>query len=496
MKILLDPVYTNDPGHCASNVKMYKIASHLLEKRKDVFFYWLVPSWATEEEKAWYPKDERIKYIDYPYNKDRLREFMRVDRLYDQLISFQGDLWDVDLFVTNRASLVPLIKGIANKPSRVALNWSKRVVLIEDMPLMDFKLTVPLSNPKAQTSQTLVGYLNADTTIISAFWEKAVILSEAKRYLSPSSVKYIEKTMIESSAVYVEETSLKTKDSILRMLSGEREFTIGFVGRMAVSNKPEEIFDIMEKHWIFRAGSPKKIRCMISTQSANTGKVQVPKFVELHRPAREGFWELVRNEMDVFVFMSPEEDYSMSLMEPLILGCPAVVIRNRWSEPTLGKEYPFFANNAKEAYAIVRAFYEDYATQYKKFVEWSKKVLTPLLQERNKVYTPFLLEKDVEAWYDDYTEYVSGPHSLGTNEIVNLLYDYAEQHGRELVIPEAIKALDKQGLLYHLAEKLSMKFRERTRLTFATDWNLFRLGLKLKGYDDVSVAVGHMRAVA
>ena len=50
MKILLDPIYTNDPGHCASNVKMKKIVEYTLKEREDVFFYWLVPDWTAEED--------------------------------------------------------------------------------------------------------------------------------------------------------------------------------------------------------------------------------------------------------------------------------------------------------------------------------------------------------------------------------------------------------------------------------------------------------------
>lgn len=495
MKILIDNIPTSDPQHCASIVKMRKIVEYTLKERDDTFFYWLVPSWANEEDRAWYPKNDRIMYLDYPYSKDRMREYNRVDRQMEDMISFQGMLWDIDIVLTNRTSAVPMMKTIMNKPSRVLLNWSKRVFLIEDMPLMAFKKTVALSNPFVQEVQTLSGYLASDTIAISAFWEKDVIMKEAKGTLAPSMLSKLRSSIVETTAVYVESTELKAKADILAQLKGERPFSIGFVGRMTKATRSEDIFAEMTKHWIFRAGSHRKVRCMLSTQSINTGVIQVPEWVEFFRLPREGFWDLVRHEMDCFIFMSPEEDYSMSLMEPLLLGCPAILIKCRWSVPSVGPEYPFFVNSISDVYPMVRAFYEDYATQYAKFAKWSKEYFEPLMLSRNSVYVPVIFGKEIERWWEGFDDYSRKTMSSVTNEITQLLIAYADENGGELVVWDAIKELGRRRVLEHLDDKMSLKFREKVKLTMATDWNLFRIGLMLSGFRDVSVNTGHMRRV-
>ncbi|MCK5788849.1 MAG: hypothetical protein KAH32_07610 [Chlamydiia bacterium] len=493
MKVLIDTIFANNPSHCASTIKMRKIVEYVIDRRDDVYFYWLVPEYADEEQLNWFPQHTQIKYIRYGYSKDRMREFMRVTKEFEKLVSFQGDLWDWDYCLTNRTSMVAHIKALANKPSRITLNWSKRVFLIEAMPVMSFKFAVPLSTVKAQTTMTLNGYLNADKTAISTFWEKGVILQEARKYLSASSIKYIRDTMIESSAVHVDSTGLKTKKSITRMLKNDRPFSVGHIGRMTHLSSPESVFSIMEKQWIMHSGKQKELRFMISTQSKVTGRVNVPDFIKLHQLAREDFWDLVKEEMDVFIFLSKEEDYSMSLMEPLILGCPAIVAKTRWAIPTLGEDYPFFVTGTKEGYAMLRAFYDDYAGMYAKFVKWSKGTLQPLLKQRNEVYVPKVFYDDLDNWNHMFSEYQAKTDSAAKNEITQLLFEYAEGNDKELKIEDAIRALDKQGKLNHLADKLTDRFKENVRLTWGTDWNFFRIGLMMLGYEDTGIEVGHMR---
>ncbi|HEY0820495.1 MAG TPA: hypothetical protein VGD46_17035, partial [Rhizobacter sp.] len=269
MKLLFDPVYTNDPGHCASNVKFRKLANQVLAERPDAFIYWLVPAEGSAHCKGmeWFPDHPRIRYIPYPYNRDRQREYQRLDRVYEDLISFYGTLWDWDVLVTNRTSLTPNLKSMAVKRGRRNLLWSKPIFLIEDMPIMSFKTKLGDFNYEdVQDLQTLLGYMAADDVVISAFWEKDLILKIARDYLQPARVRALDKKITESSAIKLEKTELKTRASIERMLHRERPFTAAYIGRMVASSRANEIFELMQKNWIMHGGS-KPLRFLASTQS-------------------------------------------------------------------------------------------------------------------------------------------------------------------------------------------------------------------------------------
>lgn len=508
MRIYIDCIYTARPSHCASHAKMRKIVDYLLGKVPDLMVYWQRPADLDEEQQAAYPASDRIEFIEYPYvTIDRLREYLRVDRvLYDNL-NFQGKFWDADILITNRAQMVPILRALMNKPGRHAMLWSKRIFLIEDMPLMDFKLTVPVSAPEAQSLQALIGYATADTVAISAFWEKDYILQEARNYLSPAMVRQIGQRMIESTPVLVGDTKLKSKEVVMEQLEGRRPFTIGFCGRMTHGTRSEDIFGLMGKHWIMRGGNEKRpVRCIASTQSvvkkdasgrvSRAGRVSVPEWVEVANLPREGFWDLMRTQVDVLMFLSPEEDYSMSLMEPILLGTPAVLIDCRWSRPTVGEDYPFFVKNDAEAYAMVKAFYDDYPGMYKKFADWARGSFNALMQSRNDTYVPYLVEKEVADWHIDFADAVKRSRTLSSNEMVAMFDAYGRAHGNELVLWDAVHALDEAGELRHLAVKTGQHFLDTRKLTFGTDWNMFRLGLMERGWIDASPKVGHMKLPA
>ena len=488
MKILLDPVYTNLPSKCASTIKMKKVVEHFLSTYKDVFFYWLHPEWADAEEMKFFTQHKAVRLIPYPYDKDRMREFNRVAQRFEDLISFQGQLWDFDLIITNRTSMVPYMKSIMFRPSTRAL-WSKKVFLIEDMPIMGFKATVPISNERAQDILTIGGYLTADRTAVSAFWEKDIILREMRKYCSPASVAYVEETMIESSPLLFHTMQLKEKKFIQPMLEKKRPFCIGWVGRMTQTTGSEKVFGMMGKQWIFRA--KEKIRTVAFTNSMTDGKVHVPEWMEVLRLPREEFWKTIREEVDVYVNLATEEDYPMSLMEPLVLGCPVILVRSYWSVPSVGETYPFYVKNEAEAYAMAKLFIEDYAGQYRKFAEWYQSHLIPMMKERNKVYVPYLVQEMVEEMRLEQAANLQLIASLAENQIVDVLDGYAKKNGKELVLFDALQGLSDKFRFLH--EKTKRRFVDCRHLVFGTEWNLFRLGLIARGYKDASTKVGHMR---
>src|SRR4051812_4505629 len=106
-KILLDPIYSAKPSHCASARKMWLFVTHALEHRPDLYFRWLVPQNLPPEEKEWFPQHPNVELIEYPYNKDRMREYQVFTAEMESLLAFNGSMWDNDVIVTMRTQQVP-----------------------------------------------------------------------------------------------------------------------------------------------------------------------------------------------------------------------------------------------------------------------------------------------------------------------------------------------------------------------------------------------------
>lgn len=466
---------------------MVQVVRGLLETRDDVYVRWLVPEWISEDSRAWLPDNPRIQYITIPIYKDRHKEYNYVHPEWLDSFMFRGDYWDTDIIITNRAPLVPLMRANLNRPRNPKWYWTRKVLVFEDMPVMSFKKSVPVGVEANQDILTIAGYLSADATAICAYWEKAEVLKIARKYYSPAMVKKLSDTIHESSPMHVESTWLKTTEFIK---DKSTPFVLGFAGRMVNGHNFQAIFDVMAKHWILRNGKDRALECAISTVSKSDGVVDVPEFVKVLRLGREAFWDLMKNKVHVGIFMSPEEDYSLSLIEPLILGTPYVVYRCAWSEASLGKDYPFFCGNANEAYAIIREFYNNYSKQYAKFAEWSKVHFEPLLLGRNSVTHMSVVSSVITALDEEKRKFFEGEG--GPKDVISLLLSIGEEQGGRINIVEAFKVLQKRKLVGNLGTKASKEFQERVSLSFSTDYNEFRVALEGHGYIDASVKTGDM----
>ena len=163
MKILVDAVLTAEPAKCSTNVQFLTFVKRTLATRPDVYFYWLIPEWVTQDQfLATYPQDPRVKYIQVPQHKDRTKEYLTLSHQLDAAVAFNGPTWDFDVLLTMRTGLCPLFKLLMMSPRHNSMAWTKEVWLIEEMPLMDFKKTVMTINADVQDLFTMSGYLAAD----------------------------------------------------------------------------------------------------------------------------------------------------------------------------------------------------------------------------------------------------------------------------------------------------------------------------------------------
>ena len=486
MKIIIDPIYTQDVNRCASAVKMSTCVTHLLSVYEDVFFYWFVPNTMTDEEKEWLPKSNKILYIPLPYFADRYKEYWHSSDEYRRAISFSGDLWDADMILTNRTTLVPYIKWAMHRPGG-SLQWSKLVVLIEDMPIMSFKLFIPQSSPREGDIATLLGYMTATKTFISAYWEKKHIVNIGRKYLSPSSLKYLNETIIEASAKIVQSVGLKTKSDMEPMLTKKRKFTISYAGRMVNRDFVDDSFDIILNNWIMGGDNIRMILCTVSTAF---GRITHPAkdLIEVMRPNREEFWRIMREESDVGVFMSRDEDYSMVMMEPLILGTPIVIFRAEHSVASIGADYPFFVDSIAQGYAMVKRFKDDYEAMYAIFSKWSTEKFFKILEERNKDFIPALLCPLIDSWKESL---LASSSSLERNEIVQLIATNAPEG--IFSIMDVLMDIEKKKLVRSKLTSKAKKQFDNARLTFSTHFDGFRIGLLKLGFVDAGPEAGLMK---
>jgi hypothetical protein len=483
MKILFDPIPTGDINRCASYVKMKACMLEAL-KQPDVFCYFFVPDKMKPEEQAFLPENPRVRYIPTHFLEDRFKNYWFPSDAWQRQVAFNGELWDADMVVTNRTIQCPFLKFAIYRPGTKWLR--KSLFLIEDMPIMSFKIGMSSSRPRENDMATLMGYLSADRTCISAFWEKALILDEARKYFSFSNVRLLQQQIIETSPSKVPLPVLKPEQA---RYHGQRKFTLSYAGRMIGSMRIEDSFDAMLNSWIMGGND---IRLILCTVSKNHGRVQHDIFdqIEEYRPQREEFWRIMREEADLGVFMSVGEDYSMTMLEPLLQGTPLIIRRSDDVVASIGKEYPFLVANSTEAYAVMKAFKQDYTAQYQKFAQWSQGPFTALMQHRNDhaCLTDIFVQSIAELREAQAIE----THDFDGNDVVTELVKAAPTD-KPFRITKLIGQIENTGVLrFPLAWKEVKQF-EGLRYGFSTHFDIYRHGLLRQGFVDAGTEVGMMK---
>lgn len=494
LKILLDPVLTaSEPARCSTYIQFYTFMTRVLELREDVFFYWPVPRWVTDEDRKWLPQDPRVCYIPITQHRDRTKEYVTMRDEMDKLIAFNGELWDFDILITVRAGMIPLMKMIMTSPRQVNHAWIKEVWLIEEMPMLRFKRSVAVLHPDVQDLWTLSGYLAAEAVYVFAHHETPQILATAREYFGPSRVIALDKKIQSVVPAQLSEFLVKDDDRYFVPGSG-KPFCIAYVGRLsAQQTNLDKVYKAMTNQWIIRGGN--KVRMLVLTVSQG-GASMPPEHIEVQRAPREEFWRIAREDMHVLVFLHGESQFSLSLTEPLMFGVPAILLKARWSVELMGPDYPFFASGEVEAYGLMKMFYEDYAGMYAKFLKWHKEYFVPVFTARFQEELLYdLLLRQMERFETTMLPRFAEKMKNTDNEIVRAVRDYAGK--KDIVLFDALNALAEKGKLRSLQQKLSVADRDRRGLVWATAWNDFRLMLKgLHGWTDASVAVGHMRPPA
>lgn len=496
MRILLDPVLTADPAKCSVTIQFYEFVRRTLEveKRTDVFFYWIVPTHVEDEAFGWYPKHPNIQYIRMPRSKDRVRDYITMSPEMEEVLAFNGSHWDFDVLLTVRAMLIPLMRVIMNSPRTRKTAWTKEVWLIEDMPMMQFKTTVPTMVPDVHDRMTIEGHIAADRSFVCSYHERPEIIRAARQYFTPSIVRDLDAKLQDVVTAQFESYQLKTPDQYYTP-GGDKPFGLAYIGRMEKANNIVDIHDIMLKTWVMRGDKVKLVVCTVS-------KV-VPVFdtelVDVRQPNREEFWKIVKEEMHAFLKMPNGGGFSLSLIEPIMLGTPVLTIRTPAYESLLGKEYPLFAEGPSQVPGLVKALYDDYGYHYERFREWHENWFRPTYARRMQedlLYTK--LSAAIDAFNRKLEDRKSELMSLEENKMVQRLAELLGTQPEGCAAPirtvfDGLRWMGESGEVDVLDKKTEPGDRLTRNITFSTPWNPYRLGLMLHyGYRDASADVGHL----
>jgi len=488
-KILLDPILTSTPGKCSTTIMFRTFVDRVLldEKREDVFFYWVVPSYVEEADMDWYPKHPNIRYLRNTSTKDRVREYITLGAELEDYLAFNGETWDADVVLTVRTGLTPLMRLIMTSPRERRWHWTKQVWVLEVMPMVSFKDTVPQMVPGVQDRWTIDGYLAADNVWVCSYHEKPGILREARNHFTPSLVRQLEPKITPVVTGQFEEYRIKPEDSFFQK-GGEQPFGLAYIGRMEKANNVDDIYQIMEKAWVLRGDQVKLIACTVSTIIKGFDE----DIVDVRFPPREQFWEIVKSELHAFIYMPKGGGFSLSLIEPLMLGTPVITTRTPVHESMLGPDYPFYCPGPASVYGMFKALYDDYAGQYARFVEWQQGWFKTTYAKRfaDDLLYPKLY--DALLRYETMMEETEDLQVLKDNAAVKLLAE--EMKSGEETMFETVKRLGKTGAMGVLADKTRDGDRLKRSITFSQAWNTLRIGLKLHyGYEDASTVTGHLR---
>jgi hypothetical protein len=490
VKILIDCVLTSpQPSKCSTAIIFKTAVERILAERPDVYVYWLVPDWVSDEEMLWFPQDARIKYMPVTQTKDRVREYLTLPTELYHALTFYGPCWDFDVLLTMRAGLVPQMRLLMNGPRVANKYWVKEVWLIDVMPCLSYKETVPqMAADGIHDRWTLAGYQAADRVWNVSYYEPAKAKLLARKLLPPSQAIAVSNKLRPAVTAQFDSFELKPKQFRYKT-GGERAFNLSFIGRMEKANGIEDIADILEKAWILRGDNVNQLVCTVSQVVKSFDE----ELVDVRFPPREEFWHICREEMDAFVVMERSGAISLSILEPLMLGVPIIAMRNEKMISLLGPDYPFYAEGPATLYGVFKALYDDYSGSYEKFAKWHVEKFQPLWQKRfaDDLIYPQLLDccTDYELKMQHRKDELV---ALRDNPTVQLI---AQNHAPGETIYDTVRKIG-SGEMGVMVKKTHYEDHSARNLTFMSNWNSYRIGLKLwHKFRDASVELGHVERV-
>lgn len=185
MKVLFDPIFTlKKLSGCSCYYKYKKVALELLKGFDNLFIYFIVPDGGWELDDL--IDDPRVKNIPVLESHIRWNEYYREPEGFFQKFGFLGEYGDWDILITSRVPMVPVMRMAGHFTIRTP---DKLVIVLDDLPIMEFKKAIQPFEPLIQERMQVQGYLNSDLTFLFANFERDNVLRTALDYIQPSELK-------------------------------------------------------------------------------------------------------------------------------------------------------------------------------------------------------------------------------------------------------------------------------------------------------------------
>jgi len=401
MKVFLDPIYTTNPQSCSMSYKMQTLARRLVESREDVFVYIAIPVrpeyapdtwWATDEE--WFFKHERVGYVPVVMHTDRMREYYRIPPELMEGLSTTGCFWDVDVLITCRVPMVPTYQVIMSVVK--GKTGLRKVCTVDDMPILKSRNFISMPNKEVCEGMTLRGYIDADVNWLMSFWLKREVLSAARNTYTPSVVRRLSDSIIESWPLRLGEDitpAEKTAEQVSNVGTKEKPLVVAYVQRCDFGrHQYRRIIDVFMNTYAINSRDNDLVfaQTTVSKQGANSVMGDALGRAD---SSRDGFRKALQEDFHVVLSLSLEEDLGLSLIEPLLLGVPVVLLHSHYTDATIGEGYPFYVENVVQACAFIKEFKDDYEGTYTTFARWHRDSFIPLMNSRIDGYWPMQVGK-------------------------------------------------------------------------------------------------------
>jgi len=387
LKLLVDPAFTaKDTKKCATNYYCELMAKVAMKAIPDLFVYYVEPAgddWIVREMIS----GDRVKRIPMECYRDRYKEYLTIKESWVGEFAHWGNHWDWDVLLTTKSPMVGFAKALSAK------SHAKRIVIMEPLPMFNFKRTVSIQPGAEWEILTLSGYLNAELILVNTEHERRGILESARRLLSPSKVLDIANRVQVGFEIG---HGLDWDAPFKRELELDRKLKVLYTQRLDKSERrPDRVFAVFKQLFV----TDNNIAFEVCTNSASRKTLfDEYDFLRLIKPDREEYWERLRNG-HVYVSFSIEEGMPLSLLEATVTGLIGVVKSERWSRDMYGPDYPWLVGSEVEAVAAIKAISKNYTREYAKFLDWYKAWFIPMVKERGQLtakFRNFMVDYDAE----------------------------------------------------------------------------------------------------
>lgn len=405
-KILVDPIFTAKRiSRCSSFWDICKLTHDFCIKHPGVRVVCLVP-----REGGFFLPDHENLFVEFPLMRDWTfvpifvgtdryqRHWLPTGELRQVVTEYAGLHGDWDVLVTNRNAglFFRRVSGLG------LARLTKFLFLYDTFPIFPFKVTAPggtalnTLNGRVTSMQTLTNYMAFDKIIINAEFERREILKTARSFYSSAQVRRLSDMLNVAHNMPPFDTDFVFSAEARSNFVEQERLSVLYAQKITETQRNfSDVFRSLQTLYSKLAADRLDMTIEICTQSA-AGLPKYArndaKFLSFVSLPRLQFWEKLR-KTHIQISFSIEEDMPKGILEGVLMGVVPVVARRRWSEDFFGRDYPFFAANETEAYAVIAWIGHNRADAWDRFVDWYRSYFAPNIVLRgnaSELFTSFV----------------------------------------------------------------------------------------------------------